>query len=160
MTPGPISAATNSIPASVTGQVLDDGRGGPLTVRWSKVSGPGAVLFGNSNLVATSVTFARSGAYVLRLSASDTQAEVSGDLNVSVSPNPNTFEDWLAQFFPGVTNLSTVGLAADPEGDGAQNLLEFALGMDPATPDARPFAPGQPGIPGRRAFKPFQEPII
>ena len=144
---GPISSATNSLPAALTGQALDDGQGGTLSVQWRALSGPGTVVFGNSNALATSVTFNRSGAYVLRLAASDTQAEVSADLNVSVQPNLNTFEDWIAQSYPGITNAGTVGSWADPDGDGAQNLLEFALGMNPAVRDAQPFTPTRPGLP-------------
>src|SRR5206468_1497439 len=85
--------------------------------------------------------------YVLRLSGSDTQAEMSQDLNLFVNLNTNVFEDWIAGYFPGVTNTGVVGFAADPDGDRAQNLLEFALGMNPITSDAQPFAPHQGGLP-------------
>jgi hypothetical protein len=127
--------------------VIDDGKGGPLTSWWAKVSGPGNAVFGNSNLVATAVSFDRAGAYVLRLSATDTQAEMSSDLNVVANPNPNIYEDWIGAYYPGATNQSVVGTLADPDGDAAQNLLEFALGMNPAVSDAISFAPGQPGLP-------------
>jgi hypothetical protein len=147
ITAGPASPATNGIPASLNGRVLDDGKGGPLTAHWSKISGPGKAVFANSNLVATTVTFDRAGAYVLRLSGSDTQAEMSSDLAINVSPNPNTYEDWVSQFFPGVTAPAIIGIHADPDNDGGPNLLEFGLGMNPNVPDALPFAPHQPGLP-------------
>src|SRR5262249_18360133 len=129
------------------GSVVDDGKGGPLTARWGKVAGPGDAMFANSNLVATTVTFNQHGAYVLRLSATDTQCEMSSDLIVEVSPNPNIYEDWLSLNFPGITDPSIIGVFSDPDNDGAQNLLEFALGMNPNSPDALPFAPHQPGLP-------------
>jgi hypothetical protein len=147
VTAGPASAATNGLSSTLTGTVLDDGKGGALSARWSKVSGPGNVTFGNSDLVATSATFNHAGNYVLRLSASDTQVEMSGDLSVNVNPNPNVFEDWIAQYFPGTTNSGVIGILADPDGDRAQNLLEFALGMNPNAADAGPFGLHQPGLP-------------
>jgi hypothetical protein len=116
-------------------------------VDWSKFSGPGDAAFVNSNLVATTVTLNQAGPYVLRLSASDTQIEMSSDLAVNVSPNPNIYEDWITLNFPGVTDPTIVGIFADPDNDRAQNLLEFALGMNPNAPDAFLFAPHQPGLP-------------
>jgi hypothetical protein len=141
------SPATNRIPSSLNGRVVDDGKGGTLTARWSKVAGPGNVNFGNSNLVATSLTFDHSGNYLLRLSGSDTQVEMSQDVNVLVNANTNVFEDWLTLYFPGVTNQSLVGYLADPDGDGAPNLLEFALGLNPTNSDALPFAVDRSGMP-------------
>jgi Concanavalin A-like lectin/glucanases superfamily/BNR repeat-containing family member len=147
VTAGPASPATNGVAVTLNGLVLDDGKGGPLTAHWSKVTGSGDAVFANSNLVATAVTFNQAGAYVLRLSASDTQIEMSSDLAMNVSPNSNICEDWIALNFPGVTDPAIVGIFADPDNDRAQNLLEFALGMNPNSPDAFPFAPHQPGLP-------------
>jgi hypothetical protein len=144
---GPISPATNGYASSITGRALDDGKGGPLTVRWTKAAGPGKASFANSNLVATTVAFDHSGSYVLRLSASDTTAEIVGDLPISVAANTNIFEDWLALFYPGETNSLIVAPAADPEHDTIRNVVEFALGMNPAGSDAQPFALHQPGLP-------------
>jgi hypothetical protein len=72
---------------------------------------------------------------------------MSSDLAVNVSPNPNIYEDWINLNFPGITDPAIVGIFADPDNDRAQNLLEFALGMDPNAADAFPFAPHQPGLP-------------
>jgi hypothetical protein len=147
ITAGPTSEATNGVPITLSGLVTDDGKGGPLIAHWSKVTGTGNVFFANSNLVASSVTFNQRGAYILRLSANDTQVEMSSDLAVNVSPNPNLYEDWLTLNFPEVNDPAIIGILADPDNDRAQNLLEFALGMNPNTPDALPFAPGRPGLP-------------
>jgi hypothetical protein len=147
ITAGPASPATNRLMSNISGTVIDDSKGGPVIPGWSKVSGPGNVTFGNSNLISTTVTFDRSGNYVLRLSATDTQIETSQDLNLLVHPNTNVFEDWIAGFFPSVTNQSVIGIAADPDTDRAQNFLEFALGMNPTNADAQPFALHQPGLP-------------
>ena len=147
VTAGPASPATNGVAVTLNGLVLDDGKGGPLTAHWSKIAGPGDAIFANSNLVATSATFNQAGPYVLRLSASDTQIEMSSDLSVNVSPNPNIYEDWITLNFPGITDSAIIGVFADPENDRAQNLLEFALGMNPNVSDAFSFAPHQPGLP-------------
>jgi hypothetical protein len=147
VTAGPASPATNGVPFTLNGLVLDDGKGGPLTAHWSKVAGPGNGIFANSNLVATSFTFDQAGPYILRLSAGDTQIEMSSDLAINVAPNSNIYEDWITLNFPGITDLAIVGIFADPDNDRAQNLLEFALGMNPNGSDAVPFAPHQPGLP-------------
>ena len=144
---GPAPAATNHVPAPLIGTAGDDGRSGPLAVQWLVPSGPSAANFAASDQAATTVTFMASGQYVLRLAASNASAMVFSDLPVSVKPNPNLYADWAALAFPGQTNTALLAPGADPDNDGVVNLLEFALGMDPAVPDARPFAPGQPGLP-------------
>src|ERR1051325_1077303 len=144
---GPISAATNGIATSLNGTVQDDGKGGPLSVYWSKISGPGDAGFANSNVLATAVTFDRAGAYVLRLSGSDTQVEMSSDLAVNVNFNPNIYADWTSLNFPGIIDPVIIGISADPDHDGTQNLVEFALGMNPNVPDAFPFTTHDPGLP-------------
>ncbi len=44
---------------------------GPVSLQWTKTSGPESVVFGSANAASTSATFASAGDYVLRLSASD-----------------------------------------------------------------------------------------
>lgn len=64
------------------GRASDDGlprTPGRLTLRWSKVTGPGAVTFGNSNYAVTSVRLGAPGLYRLRLSASDGELTSSSD---------------------------------------------------------------------------------
>jgi hypothetical protein len=144
---GTAPTATNGLPADLSGSATDDGKGGALSTAWSLVSGPGSASFANSNSPATTVTFNKSGSHTLRLSASDTQVEVAQDLNVSVSPNTNVFEDWVVFAFAGQTNSAIVGSGADPDGDRVDNLGEFALGLNPSIGDAVAFSPTQPGLP-------------
>ncbi len=70
--------------ASLSGFANDDGQPGPLTVTWSKVSGPGTVIFGDANSVTTTAEFSAAGTYVLRLTASDTLNTVSDDVTITV----------------------------------------------------------------------------
>lgn len=44
------------------------------------------------------------------------------------------WENWISTNWPPATASSTNGPAADPDGDGIPNALEYALGLDPHTP--------------------------
>ncbi len=73
--------------ADLDGTVTDDGRpaGSTVATTWSKVSGPGTVTFGNASAVDTTAAFSTTGAYVLRLTASDGELTSSDDVAVSVT---------------------------------------------------------------------------
>jgi RHS repeat-associated protein len=72
-------------PVTLHGSASDpDGRLSPLTVWWTKVSGPGDATFVNPNDPATTVTFSQAGNYVLRLFANDGEFTVSDDVNIGV----------------------------------------------------------------------------
>jgi YD repeat-containing protein len=83
--------------AALSGSVSDDGlpAGAPLTILWSKVSGPGDVLFANPEMAVTSASFSAEGVYELRLTAGDSELTQSDDLIVTVNrPNrPPTARD-------------------------------------------------------------------
>ena len=49
------------------------------------------------------------------------------------TPAPENFSTWAVQRFPGVTNPAIAGPAADPDADGVQNLVEYALGTAPGS---------------------------
>ena len=60
--------------ATMDGTVSDDGLPqdpGSVTTLWTKVSGPGTVLFGNASDPDTTTTFSAKGDYVLKLTAYD-----------------------------------------------------------------------------------------
>ncbi|HEV2904090.1 MAG TPA: discoidin domain-containing protein, partial [Pyrinomonadaceae bacterium] len=73
--------------ANLNGSVSDDGlpAGSTLTTTWSKVSGPGAVTFGNSAVTVTTASFSEPGNYVLRLTASDSELSASDDVTIAVN---------------------------------------------------------------------------
>jgi hypothetical protein len=77
---------TNTFPGIITlaGSANDDGlpTNGVLTVAWSKVSGPGTVVFGNAATTNSTATFSANGVYVLRLSADDSIATNHSDVTV------------------------------------------------------------------------------
>ncbi|HKW77803.1 MAG TPA: IPT/TIG domain-containing protein [Candidatus Limnocylindria bacterium] len=77
--------------ATLNGTVTDDGlpQGAPLTVAWSKLSGPGTVTFSTPQAAVTTAAFSSPGSYVLRLSATDTEFTVSDDATVTVDAAPS-----------------------------------------------------------------------
>ncbi len=95
---GPDQAVTLPATAELHGTASDDGLPIPpglLTFTWSKVSGPGSVIFSNPYALETSASFSASGTYVLRLTAADGVFSVNDDLTVTVSgqtQSPPEFE--------------------------------------------------------------------
>ncbi len=87
----------SSLVTSLDGTAFDDGQPlDGLTTTWSKVSGPGAVTFGNANSVDTSITFKGGGVFVLQLRATDGVNPPSVDtvtVTVDQPPVANTFID-------------------------------------------------------------------
>lgn len=53
---------------------------------WSKLSGPGAVSFGNAGSLSTTAAFSQEGIYVLQLTASDGVLSASDDVTITVNP--------------------------------------------------------------------------
>lgn len=67
---------------SVTGGVP------PVVISWSKLSGPGSVIFSNASSSISNAIFGVSGTYVLRLTAMDGQTILTDDVMVTVNPDP------------------------------------------------------------------------
>lgn len=87
---GPDRTITLPATASLAGTVTDDGLPAGVTpvVSWSVVSGPGTVVFADSNAPATTASFSRGGTYVLRLTANDSILIGQDEVTVTViQPN-------------------------------------------------------------------------
>ena len=54
---------------------------------------------------------------------------------ISNTPRPEIFANWQTLSWPGNNDPDTTGPDADPDRDGTNNLLEWALGLDPNIPD-------------------------
>jgi len=82
-----ITLPTNSV--SLNGIASDDGlpQGSVLSLQWSVVSGPGAVVFSDPTKAISTATFTTAGEYVLKLTASDGQLSASDTLKVTIVPN-------------------------------------------------------------------------
>jgi hypothetical protein len=63
--------------------------GSLLTVTWTKVSGPGAVQFGDDSAAQTTALFNAPGTYVLRLTASDGSLSSSDDVQIVAGAGGN-----------------------------------------------------------------------
>lgn len=65
--------------------VSDDGQPGPLTLVWSKLSGPGSVTFGDAGAEDTWASFTLAGNYVIQLQASDGLLTATSTVAVQVA---------------------------------------------------------------------------
>ena len=88
---GPDQVVTLPAVANLSGSASDDGLPNPpgsISVRWTQLSGPGTVTFGNFTAAVTTAGFSAPGAYVLRLSIDDGAITSVDDLQVTVNPDP------------------------------------------------------------------------
>jgi hypothetical protein len=118
---------TGNVPSiALTGTADDDGKpGGPITLSWSKQSGPGDTSFSSYDTLSTTATVTLPGVYALRLSGSDSLLTTNDDVIVTMRDTPGA---WLLRH-PGIGTLND-----DPDGDGRINFYEWALLMDPSVP--------------------------
>jgi hypothetical protein len=97
------------LPASVSlvGAATDDGMPAPtLFPTWSKVSGPGDVIFTAGGQLSTQAYFTAKGVYTLRLTVSDADLSSFDDLVVTATGNADKVNPTLALTSP--TNNSNV----------------------------------------------------
>jgi RHS repeat-associated protein len=110
-------AQTLALPnaATLNGTVTDDGlpAGNSLVISWTKLSGPGPVIFGSAASAFTSALFSSPGTYTLRLTASDGQFTRTSDVTVTVNPDSNALPPDPATVAPPLdeTVTTTVGSA-------------------------------------------------
>lgn len=71
---------------NLTGSASDPD-GDILTYSWSKISGPGDVIFSNSESLTTQVSFSAPGNYIIRLSVSDGLSLVYDEIQIIVDSN-------------------------------------------------------------------------
>ncbi|HEX6812622.1 MAG TPA: hypothetical protein VF384_13430 [Planctomycetota bacterium] len=85
---GPDVSILSTASAQLAGTASDDGLPGPLTIQWSKLSGPGTATFTAAAQAATSVSFSAAGSYTLQLSASDGALTSTDTVVVAVQQAP------------------------------------------------------------------------
>jgi hypothetical protein len=70
----------------LAGSATDDGQPGPLSVQWTTVSGPTNAVFSSPSNLDTMARFPLAGAYVVRLTATDTLSTDSTNLTINAGP--------------------------------------------------------------------------
>jgi hypothetical protein len=139
---GIATAATYPLsPVPLDATLTDDSYPAPVTLTslWTKVSGPGAVTFGNATATDTTATLAQAGSYVLRFTANDSSAQTFKDLPFTGYTKP--FEVWQAQNWTASGGYSDPNAAQslDADSDGQANLLEYAFGTAPQLASSSPL---------------------
>src|SRR6185369_3282152 len=111
---GPDQLITLPTCSSLSGTATDDGlpTGSTLTYRWVKMSGPGTVNFANASSLATGACFSTAGAYVLRLTASDSGLAASDNITVIVNTAPHITSQPITTYQPPTTAPSAIVLNA------------------------------------------------
>lgn len=99
--------------------------------RGASASGPFTPLVSDLAVPTYADTTASNGAtYHYVVSATNAFGASAASAPVSATPL-GPVASWLRARFPGVTDASVAGAAADPDGDGHANLLEYFFGTDP-----------------------------
>lgn len=129
--PGAPLSAVAGLPVTLPGSALHAN-----STQWIQLSGPAPVTFADANLPATTATFPAPGVYVLEMTATNPLAETSAPLAVTVVPPPSAFESWLTTHFGNTPDPADADELADPDHDGLANLIEFAIGTLPKSPDS------------------------
>lgn len=121
------------------GRVTDDGRppGAPLALAWSKVSGPGDVLFADAQSASTTAEFTQLGTYVLRLTASDSDLTAFDELTVIVQGNQpplvDAGPDQVIDFSAPATLAGSVTDDGHPSGAAVPLAWSLVNGPGPVT---------------------------
>jgi hypothetical protein len=129
------STLTNTFPGTIIlpGSASDDGlpTNGTLKVVWSKISGPGTVVFGNAAATNSTATFSTNGVYVLRLTADDGIATNHSDVTVmeNLPPVVNAGTSLLTNGLQAVLN----GSVADDGLPGAFLSAQWSQSSEPGT---------------------------
>jgi hypothetical protein len=111
----------------------------PLTINWSKQSGPGAVTFADPKVAKTTATFSMEGDYVLALEANDGKhSAVSDTVSVKVTPAP------VVNHPP---TLASIGDKTMAEGD------HLSFTVQATDPDKDPITYSASGTPKSAVFE-------
>jgi RHS repeat-associated protein len=148
---------------ALTATALDDGLPNPpaaLTYAWSKVSGPGNVIFSDPAALNPTATFDTLGASVLRLTVGDSELTASDDIQVTVTPPPPTVA--ITSPHDGgqiVANYPALITATAASAVGTVNSVEFF--RDGVSLGLGGQVVGQPGVWGiQRTFGLSASPIV
>ncbi len=128
---------TGSGPWNIDATVADDARPVPasLTPLWLP---EGDVTFASATSVDTGVTFAATGNYRLRLTASDGAITTFGDTTANVTVG-GPLLSWRQTNFGTTSATGSSANDADFDFDGLKNIVEYALLTSPTLAGGSPF---------------------
>jgi RHS repeat-associated protein len=111
---GPDQTLTLPATATLNGVIADDGvpARSALTAAWTKVSGPGTVIFSAASAAATTASFSEAGSYVLRLTGSDSILTSSDDVMITVNADPTPPPPDPATVAPSINSTVATTLGA------------------------------------------------
>jgi len=100
------------------------------TILWTKVSGPGSVIFDSADQASTGATFSGPGDYELKVQATLPGGQsASAIVEVTVTAAGSYTAYKTSHFGPDILRVAAPW--ADANGDGISNLLHHAFGTDP-----------------------------
>ena len=131
-------ALSGSGPWNIDATVTDDARPVPasLSTLWLPESD---ATFASATSVDTSVTFAASGNYSLRLTASDGAITTFDDTTANVTVG-GPMLSWRQTYFGTTSATGNSANDADSDGDGLKNIVEYALLTSPVQAGGAPFS--------------------
>jgi hypothetical protein len=144
-----VNATPVAPPAAPTGLTATPGNA-TVTLNWSAVSGAATysvlrsstsgsgyvtVASALGNTTYTDTGLVNGSTYYYVVSATNAGGTSPNSAEVSAIPAQNLAQ-WTASYFPGVSDPNVIGPAADPDGDGLSNLVEYLLGTNPTIPDS------------------------
>jgi hypothetical protein len=137
---GPDLAGVSGVAnTALAGEVSNpDGIGDPLTIQWTKISGPGTVTFASTSSAATTAKFSAIGNYVLRLTATESGPdglsnydEVSVNVaNLNQPPVLTVTSPAEGQSFLEGAVVSFSGSATDPESGNLSPAIKWTSNLD------------------------------
>ena len=133
------AALTGSGPWSLDATATDDGRPGPMSPLWVNAGGAGIADFTPPSAVDTSVTFSASGSYRLRLTVGDGAITTFDETTANITVG-GPMLSWRQTYFGTTSSTGDSANTADMDGDGLQNIVEYALGTSPIVAAASPLA--------------------
>jgi autotransporter-associated beta strand protein len=135
---GPPAAPSGLAATAGNGQVLLSWTGSPsatsyLIQRGTSSGGETTTVSGTD----TAASFTDSGVtngitYYYVVTASNAYG-LGGTSNEASATPTQTFSEWIAAAFPGVTATNIIGMTATPEHDGVSNLMKYFMGINPAS---------------------------
>ena len=116
---------------ALNGTVTDDGMpGGGLASAWGVVSGPAAVVFGNSTAVDTTASFPQAGTYELRLTVDDGELAASDDVTIVISEDASSLDIFETDTTSSYTQTNTFGEGGSLSYDAGRQQALMLAGND------------------------------